>query len=92
MIHYIFSISARRIFCCQNPLQLIIASSIPVPREWTRIVVNGPGPGARYYHTMKLVGSKLFVFGGLTTNMRLNDIWALDLSCGTFAARFPDPF
>jgi Kelch motif len=55
-------------------------------------VVNGPGPGGRYYHTMTLVGSKLFVFGGWSASRRLNDIWALDLKCCTFAPRFPEPF
>ncbi|KAF8499855.1 hypothetical protein F5888DRAFT_1888794 [Russula emetica] len=52
-----------------------------VSREWTRILVNGPGPGGRFYHTMTLVGSKLFVFGGRTAKERLNDIWGLDLDC-----------
>jgi hypothetical protein len=55
-------------------------------------VVNGPGPGGRFYHTMTLVGSKLFVFGGLSAKGWLNDIWALDLNCCTFASRFPEPF
>ncbi|KAF8499863.1 hypothetical protein F5888DRAFT_1611199 [Russula emetica] len=62
-------------------LNLGITSSIPVSREWTRIVVNGPGPGGRCYHTMTLIGSKLFVFGGCSARGRLNDIWALDLNC-----------
>ncbi|KAF8499838.1 hypothetical protein F5888DRAFT_1802298 [Russula emetica] len=52
-----------------------------ISREWTRIVVNGPGPGGRCFHTMTLVGSKLVVFGGRTAKGRLNDIWALDLDC-----------
>ncbi|KAF8499885.1 hypothetical protein F5888DRAFT_1611171 [Russula emetica] len=62
-------------------LNLGTTSSIPVSREWTRIVVNGPGPGGRFNHTMTLIGSKLFVFGGRTAKGRLNDIWALDLDC-----------
>ncbi|KAI0283615.1 hypothetical protein BGY98DRAFT_682872 [Russula aff. rugulosa BPL654] len=52
-----------------------------VSREWTRIAVNGPGPGGRRYHTMTLVGSKLFVFGGKSPKGYFNDIWALDLNC-----------
>ena len=55
-------------------------------------MVNGLGPDARYYHTMTLVGSKLFVFGGRADMRVLNDIWALDLNLGTFAPRFPKPF
>ncbi|KAI0283594.1 hypothetical protein BGY98DRAFT_911333 [Russula aff. rugulosa BPL654] len=54
-----------------------------VSREWTRIVVDGPGPGGRYYHTMDLIGSKLFVFGGWSVKRYFNDIWALDLNCLT---------
>jgi Galactose oxidase, central domain len=67
-------------------------TSIPVLREWTRIVVNGPGPGRRYYHSMTMVGSKLFVFGGRTSQRFLNDIWAFDLNYSTFVPRFPEPF
>jgi hypothetical protein len=55
-------------------------------------MADGPGPGGRYYHTMTLVGSKLFVFAGRTAKGRLNDIWALDLNCCTFSPRFPKPF
>ena len=56
-------------------------------------MVGGPGPGRRSYHTMTLVGSKLFVFGGVRwqgSNRYFNDIWALDLNCCTFAPR-PSP-
>jgi len=44
-------------------------------------VVNGPKPDSRRYHTMTLVGSKLFVFGGRSVKGLgyFNDIWALDL-------------
>jgi hypothetical protein len=69
------------------------SSCVPVSREWTRILVNGPRPGGRFDHTMTLFGTKLFVFGGQTGNGRLvNDIWALDLNCCTFSPRFPEPF
>ena len=47
-------------------------------------MVNGPGPGGRRNHTLTLVGSKLFVFGGWTGSKRLNDIWALDLNSCAF--------
>jgi hypothetical protein len=55
-------------------------------------MVNGPGPRGRIHHTMALVGSKLFIFGGRIAKRRLNDIWALDLNCCTFAPRLPEPF
>jgi hypothetical protein len=48
-------------------------------------VVNGPKPDCRRYNTMTLVGTKHFVFGGLSVKgmTYLNDIWALDLNHGT---------
>jgi hypothetical protein len=68
------------------------ANQSSVSREWTRIVIDGPGPGSRYYHTMTLVGSMLFIFGGRTPKRHLNDMWALDLNYSTFASRFFEPF
>jgi Kelch motif/Galactose oxidase, central domain len=55
-------------------------------------VVNGSGPGGRHHHTMTLVGSKLFVFGGWSAKRRFNDIWALDLNCCAFGHCFPEQF
>jgi hypothetical protein len=46
----------------------------PVSREWTRVVVNGPGPGGRYYHTVTMIRSELFVFGGVIGGKLLNDV------------------
>ena len=94
MSHYIFSTSARQIFSCQDPLQLIVTSSIPVSREWTRVVANGPKPCGRFYHTVTLVGSKLFAFGGQDYDAKrfFNDIWAFDLNCCTFTLHFPEAF
>ena len=49
------------------------------------------GPSGRFYHTVTLVGSKIFVFGGKNYDTRtyFNDIWAFDLNCCTFAPRLP---
>ncbi|KAI0283620.1 hypothetical protein BGY98DRAFT_1093720 [Russula aff. rugulosa BPL654] len=46
-----------------------------ISRDWTRIVVNGPGPCGRYYHTMTLVDSKLFVFGGKSAKIKSDPFW-----------------
>ena len=74
-----------------SSFQLIKPFSAPASREWTRVVVNGPGPCARYYHTMTLVGSKLFVFGGQSDAWsRFNDMWTFDLNSCTFLRRFPE--
>jgi len=55
-------------------------------------VVNGPGPCSRWNHTVTLVGSDLFTFGGWSGRRFLNDIWALNLNRCTFSPRFHEPF
>src|SRR5882757_3883792 len=85
MIHSIFLTSARPIFRCRDRLWLIRASCAPVSHEWTRVVANGPGPSGRHYHTVTLVGSKLFIFGGKIGRTTLNDMWAFDLNTRTIA-------
>ncbi len=55
-------------------------------------MVNGPRPRSRYSHTVTLVGSNLFVFGGRTEKRCYNDIWALDLNHCTFSPCFYELF
>ena len=55
-------------------------------------MVNGPGPSGRCYHTVTLVGSKLFIFGGKIGKTTLNDMWAFDLNTRTFARYCSETF
>jgi Kelch motif len=63
-------------------------------------VVNGLGPNAWphawpngfYHHTMTVVGSKLFVFGGYSGWNIFNDMWTLDLNSRMFAYYYSKPF
>ena len=89
---YLLNLRTSDFFDVKTGLQLIRVSCVPVSRKWTRTMVHGPGPGGRGYHAMKLIGSKLFVFGGCSAKRYFNDIWALDLNSRTFASRFPEPF
>ena len=88
---FAFSTSARRILLCRVRHQLIIACT-PETRQWSRVVINGPGPGSRTFHTTNVVGSKLFIFGGEVGERDLNDMWMLDLNRSTFTHYCPDPF
>ena len=46
-----------------------------------RVMVSGPGPSARYAHTLALVANRFLVaMGGNDGKGCLNDAWALDTS------------
>lgn len=53
-------------------------------REWTRVVApraqGGPGPVGRYGHTLSILGSNLFVFGGQLDDEFFDELWRFDLN------------
>eukprot|EP00232_Nephroselmis_pyriformis_P020890 CAMPEP_0182865234 /NCGR_PEP_ID=MMETSP0034_2-20130328/7583_1 /TAXON_ID=156128 /ORGANISM="Nephroselmis pyriformis, Strain CCMP717" /LENGTH=859 /DNA_ID=CAMNT_0024997525 /DNA_START=139 /DNA_END=2715 /DNA_ORIENTATION=- len=53
----------------------------PENPRWHRVLVQGPGPGARYAHTLSLVAQHfLLAVGGNDGREPLADAWALDTS------------
>jgi hypothetical protein len=56
--------------------------------RWHRVMVAGPGPSARYAHTLALVANRFLVaVGGNDGRATLNDAWALDTSDKPYAWR-----
>ncbi|GLC64614.1 hypothetical protein PLESTF_000184600 [Pleodorina starrii] len=56
--------------------------------RWHRVLVSGPGPSARYAHTLSLVANRFLVaMGGNDGKSTLGDAWALDTSEKPYAWR-----
>ncbi|RFU27165.1 hypothetical protein B7463_g9168, partial [Scytalidium lignicola] len=49
-------------------------------RQWSRAVPGGPRPAGRYGHSLNILGSKIYVFGGQVEGYFMNDLVAFDLN------------
>ncbi|KAK2808960.1 hypothetical protein FQN50_004234 [Emmonsiellopsis sp. PD_5] len=49
-------------------------------RQWSRAVPPGPRPKGRYGHTLNILGSKIYIFGGQVDGFFFNDLIAFDLN------------
>ncbi|PGH13436.1 hypothetical protein AJ80_06305 [Polytolypa hystricis UAMH7299] len=49
-------------------------------RQWSRAVPPGPRPLGRYDHSLNILGSKIYVFGGQVEGYFFNDLVAFDLN------------
>lgn len=49
-------------------------------RQWSRALPAGPRPSGRYGHTLNILGSKIFIFGGQVEGFFMNDLSAFDLN------------
>ncbi|KAJ5693079.1 hypothetical protein N7462_002502 [Penicillium macrosclerotiorum] len=49
-------------------------------RQWSRAIPPGPRPAGRYGHSLSILGSKLYVFGGQVEGFFFNDLVAFDLN------------
>ncbi|OAL39872.1 hypothetical protein AYO20_00784 [Fonsecaea nubica] len=49
-------------------------------RQWSRAAPPGPRPSGRYGHTLNILGSKIYIFGGQVEGYFFNDLIAFDLN------------
>ncbi|KAI9703227.1 MAG: Negative regulator of mitotic exit [Candelina mexicana] len=49
-------------------------------RQWSRAIPPGPRPAGRYGHTLNILGSKIYIFGGQVEGYFFNDLVAFDLN------------
>ncbi|KJX96641.1 cell polarity protein (Tea1) [Zymoseptoria brevis] len=49
-------------------------------KQWSRALPAGPRPPGRYGHTLNILGSKIYIFGGQVEGYFFNDLVAFDLN------------
>jgi hypothetical protein len=49
-------------------------------KHWSRAVPSGTRPSGRYGHSLNLLGSKIYIFGGQVEGFFFNDLVAFDLN------------
>ena len=49
-------------------------------KQWSKALPAGPRPSGRYGHTLNILGSKIYVFGGQVEGFFFNDLVAFDLN------------
>ncbi|CAK7266367.1 Negative regulator of mitotic exit [Sporothrix epigloea] len=49
-------------------------------RQWSRALPSGPRPSGRYGHSLNILGSKIYIFGGQVEGYFMNDLAAFDLN------------
>ncbi|KAK4239167.1 hypothetical protein C8A03DRAFT_43184 [Achaetomium macrosporum] len=49
-------------------------------RQWSRALPAGPRPTGRYGHSLNILGSKIYIFGGQVEGYFMNDLSAFDLN------------
>jgi len=56
------------------------ALTIAATKHWSRALPQGPRPTGRYGHTLNILGSKIYIFGGQVEGFFFNDLVAFDLN------------
>lgn len=49
-------------------------------RQWSRVLPSGTRPAGRYGHSLNIIGSKIYIFGGQVEGFFMNDLCAFDLN------------
>ena len=57
-----------------------VALTVLATRHWSRCMPPGPKPAGRYGHTLNILGSRIYIFGGQVEGYFFNDLVAFDLN------------
>jgi hypothetical protein len=61
-------------------LVLLLTEQRTATRQWSRSLPAGTRPSGRYGHSLNILGSKIFIFGGQVEGYFMNDLAAFDLN------------
>ena len=59
---------------------VVATNEIAATKHWSRALPQGPRPTGRYGHTLNILGSKIYIFGGQVEGFFFNDLVAFDLN------------
>lgn len=68
---------------CKSPFtqtQYASTDTLTATKHWSRALPQGPRPTGRYGHTLNILGSKIYIFGGQVEGFFFNDLVAFDLN------------
>lgn len=57
-----------------------LTHALVATRQWSRALPSGPRPAGRYGHSLNIIGSKIYIFGGQVEDNFMNDLSAFDLN------------
>ena len=57
-----------------------VSNTIEATRHWSRALPAGSRPSGRYGHSLNILGSKIYIFGGQVDGYFMNDLSAFDLN------------
>ena len=68
--------------CKLSPLldRICYSSNDAATKQWSRASPAGSRPSGRYGHTLNILGSKIYIFGGQVEGYFFNDLVAFDLN------------
>src|SRR5271154_1863835 len=73
-----FTCSTPVSLLCDPPLERLLI--LTASRQWSRATPPGDRPAGRYGHSLNILGSRIYIFGGQVDGYFFNDLVAYDLN------------
>ena len=74
----LYLLNTSKSFCVTISLERLLI--LTASRQWSRATPPGDRPAGRYGHTLNILGSRIYIFGGQVDGYFFNDLIAYDLN------------